>query len=1048
MKEIGIRLNFTSSGEQKVIKNLKDLEIELAKLQTEIKSYDFGSAKYLEAAQNIQILRSRVDEFDKATEGIGAEKRFRAIGDAVSIATGSFQVLTGILGLVITQEEDLEKVQRAEAAALQVLNIALGINAINTALVESATLRATIATQASNAITKTATIVQQGFNAALKANPIGLIITGILALTGVVVGLVKVYDEFISSSKTYTDELDTNIKLTTEQTKNIGSQVSKLKILEGIVKDETRSQKERKIALEELKEILPELEKLTLNQADAIDKVAIAVGREISAIKERARVSALEEQLTAAIAEQLDIEQQLNAASEGTITSLAEVRTALLLNENAYSNSSFELQTLIKRFTESERKIDKFSQEIQGSSQALNVLSKEGKGAASSVSKTIEIVDEYTKSLEKNTAALQNYIEELGDLSEAEFTTDAKIIEKQKEIIDRQKSFLETLRGSLTPVREKLEEEFRDLFLTIIPTEAEQEEVIDELALFVKRIREKDDLLVFNFDKMTYEYQFDFTAERIRNLPGFKNFSQELQKSLIEYFGGIETRVFAINKILESSGSKRKADTEDLIALEDKISISRSEQVKDGRTATQQKEDELRIITEGLGLTQAISDNEARIQIERANFAKATTDTQKKQFTERIEGLEQEKKLIKEGADAILVSVINTSNFIDELAKVRTENQSLNIAIRDNKKAIEETFSPDALFQYFSGLESGFDVVITQVASNFDALYERFGEDGIEAILSGIGAGIENFEFETKEQVDELIKLLEDVGTKIAAAFGGENPFQPLIDGLKKVRQATQKELTGIQKFLTEEFLNGLSRKDIADKVLEAYSDISSRLAKIIQTNNSLILEQLQSEEISSLAAIGDANDRALELREAATKDFAERRFEIEKKARIQELQFSVAQAIADAAQSVLNALANIPAPFGAIYASGLGLITGAQVLAIRNQLTFAKSQQFIGRRGGLISGQSHEGSMGGVPAMLEGGEFVVNRAAVDRYGDLIGDLNSSTGGRKLSIDDSRLVQAISSQNNTSTPIKTYVLYNDIQNTQKLNAKITQLARL
>ena len=103
--------------------------------------------------------------------------------------------------------------------------------------------------------------------------------------------------------------------------------------------------------------------------------------------------------------------------------------------------------------------------------------------------------------------------------------------------------------------------------------------------------------------------------------------------------------------------------------------------------------------------------------------------------------------------------------------------------------------------------------------------------------------------------------------------------------------------------------MNGLSRKDIADKVLEAYSDISSRLASIIQTNNSLILQQLQSEEISSLAEIGDANDRALELREAATKDFAKRRFEIEKKARIQELQFSVGQAIADAAQSILECL-------------------------------------------------------------------------------------------------------------------------------------------
>jgi hypothetical protein len=118
------------------------------------------------------------------------------------------------------------------------------------------------------------------------------------------------------------------------------------------------------------------------------------------------------------------------------------------------------------------------------------------------------------------------------------------------------------------------------------------------------------------------------------------------------------------------------------------------------------------------------------------------------------------------------------------------------------------------------------------------------------------------------------------------------------------------------------------------------------------------------------------------------------------------------------------------------------------QVSAIRNQLTFTQSQQFIGRRGGLITGESHEGSNGGVPAMLEGGEFVVNRAAVARYGDLIGDLNSSTGGRRLAIDDSRIVQTIASQNQNTTPLKAFVLYNDIQNTEKLNSKITQLARL
>jgi hypothetical protein len=71
-----------------------------------------------------------------------------------------------------------------------------------------------------------------------------------------------------------------------------------------------------------------------------------------------------------------------------------------------------------------------------------------------------------------------------------------------------------------------------------------------------------------------------------------------------------------------------------------------------------------------------------------------------------------------------------------------------------------------------------------------------------------------------------------------------------------------------------------------------------------------------------------------------------------------------------------------------------------------------------------------------------------MNREAVSKFGGIIGDINSSTGGRKLAIDDSRIVQAIASQNANTTPLKAYVLYNSIQDTEKLNKKITKLARL
>ena len=184
---IGIKLNFRSQGQEKVIQNLEGLNMELrelqqilleadfTRLQTALKTLDFGSAAFKQASIDIQTLKSRIDEVDKATEGIGAEKKYRALGDAINVATGSFQVLSGVLGLVLTNEEDLIAVQKAEAQALQVLNIALGINAINTAIVESATLRASLALKAQAIATRVATTAQTLYNAALAANPIGLI---------------------------------------------------------------------------------------------------------------------------------------------------------------------------------------------------------------------------------------------------------------------------------------------------------------------------------------------------------------------------------------------------------------------------------------------------------------------------------------------------------------------------------------------------------------------------------------------------------------------------------------------------------------------------------------------------------------------------------------------------------------------------------------------------------------------------------------------------------------------------------------------------------
>jgi hypothetical protein len=329
---------------------------------------------------------------------------------------------------------------------------------------------------------------------------------------------------------------------------------------------------------------------------------------------------------------------------------------------------------------------------------------------------------------------------------------------------------------------------------------------------------------------------------------------------------------------------------------------------------------------------------------------------------------------------------------------------------------------------------------LSSLVLELDFYLQRFGEDGTKAIMRGVIEGLKQQGDLTRQEVERTIDLLERASIAIKIAFGGSGElFTDQIQYLRSLLRALPNELTPLQ----EGFQN---IAEVAQKIIAAFSDLSNRLSQIIQANNSLLLEQLARDEAASLAAIGDTTARARELREQEEKKYAKRRFDIEKRARIQELNFATANAIADSAGAIINALATIPPPASIIYASLLTALTGAQLQVIANQRTSVQAQQFVGRRGGLVSGGSHE--QGGVPALLEGGEFIVNREAVSRFGDQISDLNSATGGRRLSIDDSRLVQAISSQNMTSSPLKAYVLYNDIQSTEKLNKKITQLARL
>ena len=122
-----------------------------------------------------------------------------------------------------------------------------------------------------------------------------------------------------------------NIKLNKQQLEGYASQQVRLKLLQKTVTDNNKSLEERNKALKELQKTIPDLIGLDLRQADTIDTVTIAVGREIAAVERRAKAKAVEQKITESYVRQLELIQEVQAefAKNGLQISEIEARVAL-----------------------------------------------------------------------------------------------------------------------------------------------------------------------------------------------------------------------------------------------------------------------------------------------------------------------------------------------------------------------------------------------------------------------------------------------------------------------------------------------------------------------------------------------------------------------------------------------------------------------------------------------------------------------------------------------------------------------------------------------
>lgn len=1043
-KTIGLNIKIQSQGGEKVIKNINELESEIEKLQNEIKGLDFGSKEFEEASANLGKLKAGLRDVDKQVEGLDKEQSIQAFSAAINGVTGAFLIASSAARTFGADAQTVEEIQIAEQKALEAVNIALGVQAIAETLLQREKI-ITLALRARDAIaTGLQTAAQTAYTAAvgastgaMKAFRIALATTGVGAL---VVGIGFLIEKLLSlNSKT--EEAGEKIKQLSEYQLEAKQSAVQERIeienLTAIINENNTSLKAKEQAYKELQDIVPELTGLTLEEALATGKLNSAVEKQIELIQLRARARALEdylveaekrkiaaeeeqranEELTESLAkfqeQQEDYARWLKGGGIGTFDEYIEQQEKMQEGISKLVNELNGQTDAVEETTDAFEGLDPVQRELLELQQKILELTSDNeeaeKKATTTTNKNTDAINKYNKALEERLDLINQVISKLKEINFDEEAS-AKILEDANELLDKQNELIEErarVLGIQIGVNDDYTESLRRLVGgVIIPDDAT--ESAEQLQDVFKKVL--DNVIKVGQNVDDFNDSFNITADGASEFlfilkTAESNFQRMLEAGLTfeEAVEAIQSSGQGIYNSFQQLNDEQKSSIINFLKSQEQArsiiddlndGITKyNEALKKGEEPLQTANSQnLEIFNLIVAANDALANRIKNLQTEEEVRESIESQVAKQLFNqEDLTKLSEEQLKVVQGTTDL---IFDQAKFYGDVLKVNQELAKVTSEISDNITEQSEKLTEAEFGNLFEKIKN-------DAETNLPALKKFFSE---------LSADTSNL---TQEQLDNINTFLDEF-TK-----GLNNSWESMSWG-EKVQQLVQ-----------------------------VMNDLTSKIQGIAQAQISLELERLAAYEKQTLAIIGDETEAQREKQREFQEEINKQRFELEKKARIQELQFAVASSIAGGAQAVVNALAlPIPPPGPQIVAALYAGLTAVEIATINDQLNFVKSSQFVARRGGLVNGPSHE--MGGVMMngglTLEGGEFIVNRNATAQYADILSQINTSTGGRALAMDDSRIVQEIRKQN--QRPIKTYVMYEDIKNTNKINAKLEEISRL
>jgi len=254
---------------------------------------------------------------------LGVVTFFERLATAISENANVFKALIPIVVTYIGYITRAAQISAAKAIATNVEALAAArlaaankLSAASQRLATAATVQGTVATKAAAVATEVFTVAQKGLNAAIKANPLGL-------LLGVITTAVVAYQAFADSAEDVSDatkEQSENVKelneITADYNKKLAVEKAELDRLFNSVKQYNTGSKERQAIINQINEKYGTTLQNLDDEKKFVEQLKTAYELLLPAIEAKFRLEIGEQRFKKAIEQQFDAAEKLRLAEE------------------------------------------------------------------------------------------------------------------------------------------------------------------------------------------------------------------------------------------------------------------------------------------------------------------------------------------------------------------------------------------------------------------------------------------------------------------------------------------------------------------------------------------------------------------------------------------------------------------------------------------------------------------------------------------------------------------------------------------------------------